>query len=101
LTPSGLPARFSHRLGEFHLVFPIRLIRDLSDLPTRSNKSRWRRNGIFSHSLTLAARNEVPRYRAATVRESVPLFSNTDNVFKGVTMGLRPTKGDESLGQKQ
>jgi hypothetical protein len=39
-------------------------------------------------SLTLAARNEVPRYRAATVRESVPL----DHVFKGVIMGLRPTK---------
>jgi hypothetical protein len=27
-------------------------------------------------SLTLAARNAVPRYRAATVRESVPLFFN-------------------------
>jgi hypothetical protein len=27
-------------------------------------------------SLTLAARNEAPRYRAATVRESVPLFFN-------------------------
>jgi hypothetical protein len=27
-------------------------------------------------SLTLAARNEEPRYRAATVRESVPLVFN-------------------------
>ena len=45
-------------------------------------------------SLTVAARNEAPRYRTATVRESVPLFC----VFSGVTMGLRPTKSDEDAG---
>jgi hypothetical protein len=50
---------------------------------TPENQNHW--------SLTLAARNAAPRYRAATVRESVPF----DRVFNGVTMGLRPTKIDE------
>ena len=39
--------------------------------------------------------SERGRYRAATVRESVPLMRSWTNVFNGVTMGLRPTKSDE------
>ena len=63
-------------------------------LPTKMMKTLE----ISNHrSLTLAARNEAPRNRAATVRESVLFLQSWTNVFNGVTMGLEPAKGDEDV----